>query len=310
MKTNTIVVLCLKVASAVVGLPINVCHLVRVLCAKCNLPPFQILYGNMLVANILILTVYNLSSICWLVNEELMRDEISCKTIYYLTTLTFHGLSNSFSAIAVQRMNSVFNVRRIGNVYRTKVIVFFAWVLATIESVPQAIVFKSANALQLTDCTTTFWKERYRECTRYYWSLVESGQNLTDDRYAELFRDCMRNIGTTEKIYDTVHLLTIFWAPFLLITLLNLAILFKLNVASNRNPVAAMRHKSRNTIISKRISALSVCYILCWLPYNVCAIVHIFRESLLSEYPTLMDILTDVMVVNSLISPFLYKSPK
>lgn len=313
MESKTIVAICIKVSTLVVGCSLNAYHLVRLLRKpKTKRSTFSFLHANLLITNILVLVLYNTSSITWFVSNTTFRDVYSCKTIHTLVAFSFHAVSNIVVVIAIERTITFFSPLQPKHHQHlkssTKLLTVLAWAAAVLEASPQGYVFTSyTNFGQgVTDCTTIFRKERLHDCVVNY--LRNPMLNFTELTFVTHFDNCMATVSGSEQAYGIAHLLAIFWLPFLAIGALHIAIIIRIRQLDKARFINSARHCRRNNTISRRITAIMLCYIASWSPYNFCALVEIlFQDLMIGQYFTWTDILTDLMTINCIASPLLYR---
>nr|CAD2197125.1 unnamed protein product [Meloidogyne enterolobii] len=171
---------------------------------------------HLTVVDLLVILCYCPSHIAWLVGYTWSAGEFLCKAMQYSWDFCFHLMSFGVLSIALDRLRTVYGLmrmektgkmagavasRQIRFVKRLTIIIFqrlilLSYVGAALVSVPQWFVWTTIDMRTWSQCTTIWHKIRAIE-------YIHGGEPT------ESF--------TGEKIYTLLHLLTVFWLPFLAI---------------------------------------------------------------------------------------------
>ncbi len=233
-----------------------------------------------------------------------------CRLCKFLQLFALHSSSHVMLAMALERVLFVFRpVMSLDPDQRfVKMMLCAAWCLSAFYSLPQIYVWRTFQLTRNWSQCTTIWQTMRRRCEIPLETRIPS-----------------------ETVYTLAHLITVFWLPAVGITIIY-ATIFRTVLQRQRRfaqtnlplvqcPLSSnsgqeemdetqmhsdvqMSHHIINRIF-KRTLLVAVVYVLCWLPYNVQALVRsvVRIDSAWMEY---LDLLTILIALDSVINPLLY----
>ncbi|XP_069598775.1 C3a anaphylatoxin chemotactic receptor-like isoform X2 [Ranitomeya imitator] len=119
----------------------------------------------------------------------------------------------------------------------------------------------------------------------------------------ELYEWCLTYVQNDDESYidtqHTIHMIRIFimfLIPFLIILICYVTIFFK---------VKKCKRSQRSQGSSRIITAVILCFFICWLPYYICPITRLFYESDI-QFFTVTTIVINLACLKSCINPIIY----
>ncbi|KAI1709332.1 7 transmembrane receptor (rhodopsin family) domain-containing protein [Ditylenchus destructor] len=139
---------------------------------------------HLTVIDLIVIACYCPSHIAWLISYTWKGGEFLCKAMQYSWDFCFHLMSFGVVGIAIDRL-------------RTRLIVS-CYIGAAVFSVPQWFVWTTIDMRTWSQCTTI-------------WHKLRAIQYMEGHEFTESFEG--------ERLYTAVHLMTVFWLPFLILFL-------------------------------------------------------------------------------------------
>uniref|UniRef100_A0A914WMW7 G-protein coupled receptors family 1 profile domain-containing protein n=1 Tax=Plectus sambesii TaxID=2011161 RepID=A0A914WMW7_9BILA len=241
----------------IVGTPLNVTALSKLLPAylsvqqvdlKCG---FNLLKIHLTVANLVIIVGYCPSKIGWLISYKWLGGDFFCRAIQFCWLFSFHLSSFVVVCIAIDRLRTVARLASIAKGHSRRLIIsgadnvlgpikrslIFAYLAAVLCSVPQWAVWGTIDLESSGDwsqCATIWHRQRVidfldgrPEQSEYFW----------------------------EQVYQLGHLVTVFWAPFLVICVAYGCIVVRLLEYSIRPYTAVPRTLNEQSVIEQSVNA-------------------------------------------------------
>lgn len=236
-----------------IGAPLNLHGAYKLLKAYYNrrgLTAFLLLKLHLSIADLMILIIYNISSISWQWTDVWYGGSILCSTLQSFNMFSFYLSSNVIACIATERLMVMclpYSAHRFrGSKYnmgyqRAKVLLSAAYILAFICSVPHYFMwvvekYPGVTIKKVERCTDIWFHQDFYRCyaqmidtiAKFYSNVNRSvNGSKTIDPSATL-RRCMQNRGATDlqKVSTVLHLMFVFWLPCIVV-LVSSAIILK-----------------------------------------------------------------------------------
>ncbi|CAK5027403.1 unnamed protein product [Meloidogyne enterolobii] len=188
---------------------------------------------NLNIADLITMFVYTLSQIIWMITFQWHFGDFLCRIIKFFHTFSFYLNSFIVACFAIDRFFGTRNLNSpiASNVAqkRIKKMLIFAWIWATLLSIPQFFIFRVFEPLEL---------KNFKQCTPI-WTIIGYELDLKMGTLNEsdiegklkIFQK-FSQVVAWERFYNMAHLLFLFWIPSLLIAASYTAILITLNSLS------------------------------------------------------------------------------
>ncbi|KAI1730890.1 7 transmembrane receptor (rhodopsin family) domain-containing protein [Ditylenchus destructor] len=206
----------------VLGLPLNAIALTRLLHAwhqgrgsarstkqEVTRTSFLWLKIHLTVIDLIVIACYCPSHIAWLISYTWKGGEFLCKAMQYSWDFCFHLMSFGVVGIAIDRLRTVYSLMHMEKTGRSlcrtskqllfvKRLIVSCYIGAAVFSVPQWFVWTTIDMRTWSQCTTI-------------WHKLRAIQYMEGHEFTESFDG--------ERLYTAVHLMTVFWLPFLILFL-------------------------------------------------------------------------------------------
>uniref|UniRef100_A0A1I7YQ31 G_PROTEIN_RECEP_F1_2 domain-containing protein n=1 Tax=Steinernema glaseri TaxID=37863 RepID=A0A1I7YQ31_9BILA len=217
----------------IVGMPLNVFVLKKLLEEKKRTPKdcvkgcFILLKIHLNISDILILLTQALGKFTWIATYQWIFGDILCRFFNFSNMFSLYLSSNIVICIAFDRLRNVIFANRLRRGKHTvttmRIVIFFAWLLAAMWSVPQLYVW---NTIDVYPSYPGGWVQ----CTDM-WTIDRFlyGPEVTKHRQQLLSE-------TAQNIYNISHLILVFFGPVALLALSYAFILARLMHYSYKMP--------------------------------------------------------------------------
>uniref|UniRef100_A0A914WCB9 G-protein coupled receptors family 1 profile domain-containing protein n=1 Tax=Plectus sambesii TaxID=2011161 RepID=A0A914WCB9_9BILA len=301
-----------------------------------------VLKQHMNYSDMMVIFLYTTSRVCWLTIYTWNGGDVLCKFVKFGQALSFQISSNVVVVIAVDRALSVLvplRGCRTAAVARVHGLLIGAWVTAVALSLPQMFVWKVFEPFPNWPQCSGIW-----EISRWQLSL-ENKQNTTI--YYAFTAERIYNIYHIVVIFWLpLALITLCYATVIVwlwkrrstvsspssvstyaghvglstsrspaCSSVRFAVVTEETRGSSNYKLATTRpFRTRSTSCSRRQAmrvscALVVAYVLCWLPYNSLVLWQLIDPvGYSAQIESKMYFINGLIVVNSVVNPFLYET--
>ncbi|GMS79002.1 hypothetical protein PENTCL1PPCAC_1177, partial [Pristionchus entomophagus] len=323
----------LQITFILIGLPVNISTLVYIFHKYRHARSFLLLlHINLNITDILVLAVYSTGYVGWLITYEWRAGDFMCKLLRFSDVLIFSASSNIMVCIAVYRLCALRSPLWVSAVGHSRVprIVLSAWAVAFFIAAPQLFFWRTSThefELDGENATAT-------QCVSIWTATIAENGNVTDGEYTFMMG------------YNMSQILLMFYIPLAIVATCYVLILrdiySTLNVECDESSAlyaseitklsscGKRRSQTRSTtdsegvilhqralrgqdkfqrakVRSLRITLLLILtYIITWLPYNLLSWLMMLQFELYREYEDVLFFLHNLVVLNSVINPFIY----
>lgn len=209
-----------------------------------------ILRINLNIADLLTMFVYTLTQIVWMSTFQVSRfitarhfrastprrlfqwygGDFLCRLCKFFYTFSFYLNSFIVVSIALDRLYTTYHLNEFkaaAALKNVRIMISIAWVAATLLSLPQMYIFR----------VFVFEESHFEQCApiwTIYHYYIQQNTEYNIPVSDEIIADATR-VMEWERLYNWLHLLTIFWIPALIIVASYVGILTRLqkNISGN-----------------------------------------------------------------------------
>lgn len=332
----------------VIGVPLNIqalCSVISGMSRHTNVPRLLLLKLNLVLSDLMILLIYTVSEICWMATFTWFGGVFLCKLVKFFHLCSFVAHSNIIVSIAVDRVLTMRSIRTFKNnssvkQRRTRVMLIASWVAAGLVSVPQLFVWTVDTPYPgWTQCATVWDFDEFFQGTERpnFWENCYSLAHLLVIFYfpaglltvAYIFaflrlRECqneretkgfrLQRIRSDNDFSVADPLLNGDTSPRRNTVCSSPDVTNVVSMVITRNFHKVRRGKniwlnSSRSKALRRTILLAVAYVICFAPYNVCAL---WRQIAIEDwrngnYEAIIGFLDGPIILNAVIDPILYK---
>lgn len=308
-----------------VGVPLNLYTFVTLLKQyRVTKSHVLLLSLHLNICDLIILFFFDFAKICWLITYKWMAGRVACKLVQFAKVFSFALSSNVIVCIGLDRLFSVLYPLRIRSVAsrRCKQMLGISWLVALICSSPQLYVW---NLFEITP--------DFGQCTDIW--IIWEHLNVTTPIAKKV-----------KTVYQSLHLLFVFWLPLAIVLFSYLVILKAVqanlkndqDVGLNRNkcsldhsekfsycnncnnvkylntddkPVlrrnfSQSRQKRDKYRTLKVTVGIVAAYVIFWLPYNVLVLWGIADRPSYESVENYVYFFSGLIAVNTVVNPLIY----
>lgn len=250
---------------------------------------------NLTICDFIILLSFGVGRWSWILLYQWFGGSFLCKLYHFLSLYAFHLDGFSVVLIALDRMLAVRQSLKpsLSSKYLRNILIaiIVSWILAALFSLGQWFVWITYEP-----------KEKFVQCTTV-WQV----QKFESGSLAENFT----KIVHTEKLYNLVHMLTVFWGPLLIIGSCYIFIGYHILLHWLRLKTIGrnfcIRRRNFTGRVCRSAAMVVLCYIICWFPYNVLQMWQLIDPITQYNINDYLQILNTLIVLNAVVNPLIYR---
>lgn len=309
---------------------------------------FLILKLNLVVSDLMILLLYTVCEIAWAITFSWYGGTFACKLMKFLHLLTFILHSNIVVSIAVDRVFTITRIRQFNgshiNNRRAKILIISSWASAIVCSLPQLFVWTVDTPYPNWSQCSTIWEfeehfgiitvDSQRQQVGYqlahllvvfYFpaSFLIVAYIFTFIRFTKCLQEQNRfRSATVPSPLELTQMRTPLTRPTQLRSATPTGTPQPSTVSLRRGSipnVALLKQRARSSSVAiwmnsgsprtlRQTVILAVAYVVCYTPYNVCALWRLFASEdwRNGNYEAIIGFLDGPIILNAVIDPVLY----
>uniref|UniRef100_A0AC35UIF4 G_PROTEIN_RECEP_F1_2 domain-containing protein n=1 Tax=Rhabditophanes sp. KR3021 TaxID=114890 RepID=A0AC35UIF4_9BILA len=232
------------------GGPLNIvtlCKLARAIRKTKNCSQIVLLRLNLNIADLIMLFVYVPIHISWIQSYQWNAGDLACRGFKYISVFCFYLNSFIITCIALDRFIGMASISSFQNAKNAKQravkMLFVAWSLAFIVSIPQLFIFQSFSPYP-----------NFEQCVPIFLVIYYTTNHIQTHNFTEIEKQvAFEKLNRTkdwENIYNIYHLLFIFWIPIFIIIVCYFFVLLLMKTLVSG-------HKNRDRQMAKECSFTS-----------------------------------------------------
>lgn len=295
---------------------------------------------NLVITDLLILLVHTVSEAVWIITFTWHGGAFLCKLVKFADMFSFISHANIVVSIAADRAMTIWRIDKFDNSqHRLKIMLSLSWLLALLASIPQFFVWTTDTPFPgWTQCATVWEFEEFfgginrpTQLESIYASahlvvVFYLPATLMFVAYIFTFirlRKCqkareMKGFVKLDRKTTTGGYSVVTQRADLLSEAPNCLSQFATIISVGDSPLVRPKTQlikmtdwmsTGNPRIIRQTILIAVCYILCFAPYNLCAL---WRQIAIEDwrngnYEAIIGFLEGPIVLNAVIDPILYK---
>ncbi|XP_045450152.1 adipokinetic hormone/corazonin-related peptide receptor variant I-like [Melitaea cinxia] len=287
-------VVCIYSTLFAVGAVGNVCVFISLVRSRRRKSRVNLLMTHLVVADLIVIFIVIPLEIGWRTTNAWLAGNTACKVFLVLRAFGLYLSSNVLVCISLDRFFAVLYPLRLAVARnRSKTMLIFAWLVAFLCSLPQALVFRVMHHPTVPD---------FQQCVSF---------DAFSNQHQEL-------------AYNVMCLFAMYFFPLIVITFCYVCIFCEIHtnskeisgksVSNGTGRIQLRRSDQRPLVRARRrtlrmtVTIVSV-FACCWLPYATMTLWYMFdRQSAKDVSAKLQDLFFIMAVSNSCMDPLVYGS--